>query len=134
MVNRIYELKNRFIEKIESDISQRGIERINIEEMGKMVDMVKDLAEAEAYCMKAKYYDTVTTAMEESDKGSSGYTNPMREMGGKYSSRDAGSSGYQYGSMGHTDIMEPLRQAMQNAGPDERSKLRNEVLSMVGTR
>lgn len=39
------------------------------EAIGEIVDMVKDLAETEEKCMKAKYYETVTEAMHEYDHG-----------------------------------------------------------------
>lgn len=138
MINKIYELKNKLLQHVEEEVRTKGIERLD----GEKVDMIKDLAEAEAYCMKAKYYDTVVAAM---GQGSSGYQGQgggtgssagyggMQGGGRGYSSRDnMQSSGY--GGMGHQDLMFPLRMALQAAGPEEREKLRQETSSLFGTR
>ena len=114
MVDKIYALKNEILKRTNDEIHERGIERMDVKEVGELVDMVKDLAEAEAYCWKAEYYRTVTDAM----KGEkSGYT----QMSG-------GRSGYQGGE----SPVETLRSMLKNSGPDEREKLRNEVRSMIG--
>ena len=117
MVNKIYELKNKFIQRIEKDISERGIDRIDINEMDKLVDMVKDLAEAEKSCWEASYYRSVSEAMESNQ--SSGYTmqQPMRRG---------------YSSMGHSDIIEKLGNEFKNLNPEERNMMRDKVLATLG--
>ena len=140
MVNKIYELKNQMIQRIEGDIQQRGIDRIDVNQMGELVDMVKDLAQAEASCMQAEYYKTVVEAMK---TGSSGYGSGTGSSAGYGSMRSGyggmdGRYGYattrqaQSGAMGHQEVMEPLRMAIQTAGPDEREHLRNEVMQLIG--
>lgn len=139
MVDRIYMLKNQVLERIMKDVEERGIERID----GEMVDMVKDLAEAEKSCWEAEYYRKVTEAME----GSSGYSGGRGSMGGStggrsgYGAGTGSSAGYggqtsaqgvYMGSSGHTSLIEPLRNALQSATPDERQHLRNEVMTMIG--
>lgn len=136
MVDRIYMLKNQVLERIMKDVEERGIERID----GDMVDIVKDLAEAEESCWEAEYYRKVAEAME----GSSGYSGSRGGMSGGRSGYGAGtgsSAGYSgqssapgvyMGSSGHTGIIEPLRNALQGATPDERQHLRNEIMTMIG--
>lgn len=63
MVDRIYNVKAKLIERMEKSASA---ERMDVAEMEKLADMVKDLSEAEYYC-------SVTDAMNETQ---SGY-NPM---------------------------------------------------------
>jgi len=125
MVDRIYGLKNNFIELIGKKISDRGIERIDVQEMGMLVDMVKDLAEAEEKCWEAEYYKSVASAMEQSSgysQGSMGYQQP---------------SGYQNARMGymrpsgHTELMKPLKEALRTASPEEREHIINELKALV---
>lgn len=44
---------------------EKGKESIDTKEMGEVVDMIKDLAEAEKFCMESMYYESVVTAMDE---------------------------------------------------------------------
>lgn len=150
MVDKIYGIKNQLIQEAEKTIAERGIERLE----GDKIDMIKDLAEAEKACWEAEYYRTVAEAMKE---GKSGYPaqGGQSTMGGQSSGGRSGygagtgsSAGYpstgrmmvDYETMrhgyampsGHTEIMEPLRMALQSADPDEREHLRNEVRSMMG--
>ena len=88
--------------------------------------------------MKAKYYDTV---LQEMKGGSSGYgSGGGTGSSAGYASRDGVQYGYdsgrtmRSGSMGHQELMEPLRQAIQNASPDEREHLRNEAMGILGMR
>ena len=54
---------------------------------GELIDMIKDIAEAKEKCVKAKYYETVTKAMEEYDEEEpeerQGYNN-RRYANGRY--------------------------------------------------
>lgn len=43
----------------------KGVECIDTHELGEAIDMIKDLAEAEKYCLESKYYKAVTKAMHE---------------------------------------------------------------------
>ena len=100
-------LKERFIQRIEDDIDSRGIDRINVIEMGDLVDIVKDLAEAENYWRQSEYYRSVVEAMDDAsdrhDKEKIAYYNPI----------------------------DPIKMAMQNASPEEREKLREELKALL---
>lgn len=74
----------------------KGIENIDAEEMGKVTDMIKDLAEAE-------YYRKISVAMDEAEYGEDydyrgaydehsrkGYRGQMRDSRGRYMSRRKG--------------------------------------------
>lgn len=150
MVDRIYMLKNMILERIMKEVEERGIERVD----GELVDMVKDLAEAEESCWKAEYYRKVSEAMEGSSgysggQGMSGYSGGQGTSG--YSGGQGGRSGYgagtgssagyggqttapgEYrGASGHTSVVDPLRMALQSANPDERQHLRNEIMTIIG--
>lgn len=153
MVEKIYEIKNKILQRVEKDTM--NMERIDVEEVGKLVDMVKDLAEAEEKCWKAQYYRKVTEAMDQGQQagygggtgssagygsGGSGGGGGQGGGGGRqgygtmarqgYSGGGGGSQGY--GSMGHEEFMEPLRMTLQQANPDERERLRNEVMKTIG--
>lgn len=70
----MYEAMNKteMLCKIESPIMQalqtelsKGIENVDTHELGEVVDMVKDLAEAKEKCWKACYYKKIIEAMDE---------------------------------------------------------------------
>lgn len=63
---KLCELKKRFMSFVEESLNQ-GKDSINTNEMGEVIDIVKDLAEAEKYCQEACYYEAVTKAMKEYD-------------------------------------------------------------------
>lgn len=138
MVDKIYEIKNQLLERITRDISERGIERLD----GSMVDMVKDLAEAEKSCWEAEYYRSVAEAMER-EGGSSGY---MGSGSGGSGGSGGGRSGWQnqYGSgrnrggrrgydgmSYYHDPMESVRAYMRGANPQEQERVRAEMRSMM---
>ena len=62
----IYELKHRILRHIED--SATDLDRVNVNELGEFVDMVKDLAEAMKYCHEASYYEATIHAMGSKSK------------------------------------------------------------------
>lgn len=140
MVENIYETKNWILGRVKKDIQENGIDRIDVAEMGKLIDMVKDLAEAEKACWESDYYRSVTEAMD----GSSGYNMPgyngRGNMGRSGWSNQYGSgpsrrgySGNQmngYGASGYQDHVEALKMEMQNADPQERDRIMQELRGM----
>ena len=127
MVESIYKLKNKILQHVERE--SQDMDRVNVRELGELVDMVKDLAEAEKECWEATYYRTVTEAME---KGSSGYTTgtPMTLAG--YGS-SAMRQGYDSGFSSHDDIISKLGDAYHNLSPEERMSMKSKVLTMLGS-
>lgn len=135
MVEAIYDLKNQLLEKMEQDISERGIERLDKDQ----VDMIKDLAEAEKSCWEAEYYRSVTEAMEGQSgypnnqggyvRGNSGYTNGRSGRSGGTNGR----SGYMmrrgYGMSGYP--VEDLKMQLQHADPQERERIMQELRQMM---
>lgn len=63
-------IKCKMIEALRSQVDS-GIRELDTDEAGKVVDMIKDLAEAEYYC-------AVTEAMQSYDGGKRWYSEPMR--------------------------------------------------------
>lgn len=126
MVGEIYEIKNKVIEQVMKDLKDKGADRVD----GDMVDMIKDLAEAEKSCWEAEYYRSVVEAMN----GPSGYM-PAGYQG------QGGRSGWQnqYGSgrggrRGYGDYreaMDEVRHYMQSADPQERERMRSEMRAMA---
>lgn len=47
---------------------EKGIECVNVEEMGEVIDMLKDIYEAKEKLVKGCYYKQIMTAMEKSEK------------------------------------------------------------------
>lgn len=144
MVEDIYAIKNKFIERMESDLRERGAEKIDIDMMYQLADIVKDLAEAEKLCWEADYYRSVSEAM-----GQSGYQMPyMPEMGYEQPPRDgmqANRMGYRVSGSGSAnqyggrrgyeppahDPLGALRMEMRTAEPKRREELVRELRQML---
>lgn len=99
----------------------KGIEKIDTEEMGEVAEIIKELTEAE-------YYATITKAMEEHDfeneeeimeEGRKGYRGRSRDSMGRFTSRGRGRRGYEIPMMIYDedwDEMERMRDIDRNSG------------------
>lgn len=67
-INDIREIKRSLVSAMKADIDSKGVCGLDVEEAGQAADMIKDLAEAEEKCMKAKYYMTLICAMDKADE------------------------------------------------------------------
>lgn len=63
-VAEICELKDKLMCAAKQEMA-KGIVNVNTQEMGAVVDMIKDLADAEEKCWKACYYKKIVEAMDE---------------------------------------------------------------------
>ena len=139
MVEKIKQSKDRVLERLAQAIDERGIDRMDVTEVGKLADVVKDLAEAEKSCWEAEYYMAVTDAMEDGSMGydgmggsqgeqrggtRSGYRGQPRNSMGQYSSTRRG---YRYG---HDDMMQELRQMLDAADPQEQERIKRQLRQM----
>lgn len=68
----ICELRKRFVTIVKQQL-EHGVSSVDAKEMGEVIDMVKDLAEAEKYGSEACYYDSIVKAMKESEKDKEKY-------------------------------------------------------------
>lgn len=133
MVEEIYKMKNELLQQAEKELAERGPERIDVNRMGEIIDMVKDLAEAEKSCWEASYYRLAVEGMQKgSGYGSGGGTGSSAGYSGQSASSRQGYGMQGYGSMGHGDIVEKLGEEYRNLGPDERMMMRTKVLTAVG--
>lgn len=157
-MHRIKKMKEKLIEEAQSRM--QNMDGGSIEQMGQIVDMIKDLSEAEKACLEAEYYDTVIDAMDgESDRygypgqsgsgdgrsgGRSGYRDPyMMEEDG-----EGGRMGYknQYGNWpanpanrrrrmrrrGYTEeSVENIRSMMEEADPARREQLKRDLEELM---
>lgn len=140
MVELIKQAKDSMLERMEQAINERGVDRVDVSEMGKLADIVKDLAEAEKSCWEAEYYRSVSESM---DGGSMGYDqmgyqgqrggsqggsqnrSGYRDSMGRYARR-----GYE-GRYGHDDVMQTVKDLMTSADPQEREQLKRELRKMA---
>lgn len=72
-LQRIKELKRTLIHWMEAETA-KGARAVDCAELGAVVDMIKDLCEAENECREADYYKSVTRAMEDYQPARMGYT------------------------------------------------------------
>lgn len=150
MTQKIFEIKQKLIDELEDEISRMGsLRNMDTREVGMVVDMIKDLAEAEEKCWKACYYKTVVEAMEaESGKGVIGYMpDSIVQPHQEYHGRDGykGSVGYQGGNMSYSDRMGPMgsragysdqsiqniKQMMENADPQHKEQLKQDLQKLM---
>ena len=94
-IKRMHEMIEKLTKCAEMEL-EKGIDKIDAEEMGEVTDMIKDLAEAE-------YYSKISKAMDEAEYGEDydyrgaydeherkGYRGQMRDSKGRYTSRKRG--------------------------------------------
>ena len=165
-MQRLHMMKDKLIKEAQNRMD--NLDGGSIEQMGQIIDMIKDLSEAEKACLEAEYYDTVIDAMDgEPDRygypgqggssggrggsggngrpgGRSGYRDPyMMEEDG-----EGGRMGYrnQYGNFpanpknrrrrmrrsGYSEeSIENLRQMMEDADPERKRQLKNDLEELM---
>lgn len=95
MVEKICELKKQLLEFLEATVEERGLHCMEAEETGEVVDMIKDLADAEKNCQKAEYYKKIVEAMDDAEEeeelmmklgmgGKMGYNSNRSAITGRY--------------------------------------------------
>lgn len=109
MVEKICEIKERIIQHVDRETSD--MRRLDVKEVGELVDMIKDLAEAEKDYEKAEYYRSVTEAM---------HGGVVERPTTRYPEESK-----------YNEVIEPLRKVMRMAGPDEREHMRSQLKSLL---
>lgn len=76
------------------EIHSKGAANMDTKEAGEVVDMIKDLAEAEKYCLEACYYESIVKATheagEDDEDGRMGY-NSRHYANGRFAPKGRGS-------------------------------------------
>lgn len=67
----LHEIRECMVAAVKDQVDH-GIAAINTKEMYDVVDIIKDLYEAEMYHHKARYYESVVAAMHKSEESHSG--------------------------------------------------------------
>lgn len=151
MIDKICKMKDKLCEYAHQQM-QQGLDRVDTREMGAVVDMIKDLAEAEKSCVEADYYESVVEAMEDGG-GRYGYDevgSPGGRSGYRTESPDGegGRMGYrnQYGNWpanpanrrrrmrrrGYTEeSVENIRSMMEEADPARREQLKHDLEELM---
>lgn len=147
-MHRIKKMKEKLIEEAQNRMD--NLDGGSIEQMGQIIDMIKDLSEAEKACLEAEYYDSVIDAMDGDgrygydDRGGSGDRRGYREsymmddrndrMGyrdskGRYARnpnrRRMRRSGYS------EESIENLRQMMEDADPERKRQLKQDLEELM---
>ena len=137
MVDKIFNAKTRVLEYMDKVLNKYGADKMDVAEIEKLADVVKDLSEAEKLCMEADYYNAVTEAMESGSMGYDGmgnqntrgsmgyrrgYRGQSRDSMGRYTRN------YRYG---HDDMMMEMRQMLENADPQEKERLKQQIRQLA---
>ena len=106
-IKRMHDAIEKLTSCMEKEL-ENGVQNVDTEEMGKVVDIIKDLAEAE-------YYRTITVAMDESEygedydyEGRKGYRGQPRDSRGRYISRRGRRMGYEEPMMMYDEDWEEM--------------------------
>lgn len=113
----ICELREKILNDFKNAVETCGMESIGMEAAGETVDMIKDLAQAESYIMKAAYYKSIVDAMEEAGEHEEsermGYNN-RRYSSGRYAPKGKGMRmGYQRPYMYDEEFEDAMRPSMR---------------------
>lgn len=154
MIDKICKMKDKLCEYAHQQM-QQGLDRVDTREMGAVIDMIKDLAEAEKTCLEADYYESVVEAMEEGGDrygydggGSSGGSRGRSGYRTESPDGEGGRMGYrnQYGNWpanpanrrrrmrrrGYTEeSVENIRSMMEEADPARREQLRRDLEELI---
>lgn len=113
-------MKEKLLECFKSEANTKGFECMDHEEAKDVIDMIKDLAEAECKCMESLYYQKVIEAMTSynepryGESGSFGYNPNRSKTTGQYMSNRS-SDGGRHGFRPHT----PFVDYMNDMNPDD---------------
>ena len=138
-MHRIAKMKDKLIH--EAMNRMESMDGGSIEQMGQIIDMIKDLSEAERACVESDYYETITDAMDEPY----GYMPPRYYQGEGEANRNmAGRMGYRdskgrYASRprrmrrsGYSDqSVENLRQMLDEADPEQKKQLKRDLQELM---
>lgn len=109
-LNDISCMKEKLVRGLDYDMMCKGTDNMNVAVTGQIVDMIKDLAQAEKDCMEACYYKTVVGAMDDygfeneheiEEYGRMGY-DTRRYSSGRYAPKGAGHYSPVHGRSGFT--------------------------------
>lgn len=108
-IKHIHDMMEKLTECTKMEF-EKGIENVDTKEMGEVVDIIKDLAEAEYYAKISKAMDEAEYGEEydldgpmEDDKSKKGYRGQPRDSKGRYRSRRGGRRGYEIPMMMYED-------------------------------
>lgn len=107
MTESISHLKDRILRHIDDSVTD--LDRVNVNELGEFVDMVKDLGEAYYYCHKGRYYMAITDAMDTHESHS-----------------------HIKDDLDDNDVISKLGDEYRSLTPEERRVMKNKVLSTLG--
>lgn len=66
-ISDIHCIEERLVSMVLEQLNSDDVSCINTEELGEVIDMIKDLAETKEKLYKASYYDTIVKSMNSSD-------------------------------------------------------------------
>lgn len=150
-MHRVEKMKDQLIDIAVQQLA-KGTDKVNTQEMGLVVDMIKDLCCAERECAETEYYEAVTEAMGEPGRygypGGRGGRTGRRGYEGMMPEDPDDRMGYanQYGRnwpanpsnrrrnrrRGYSDdSMDNLRSMMDEADPERRRQLMRDIEDMM---
>ena len=148
-MHRVEKMKDQLIELASQQLA-KGADKVNTQEMGMVVDMIKDLCCAEREAAETEYYECVLDSMEDPDRygyepsygssrsrgGRRGYEDMMPEepdrMGYRNSKGQYAKAPRRMRRRGYSDeSVENIRAMMEEADPERRKQLKRDLENLM---
>lgn len=115
-ISMIHCIEDKLTSMVLDELEKNDPACIDTEELGEVIDMIKDLAETKEKLYKASYYDSVVKAMTRDEK-------------------DIPEDAHSEMIMSHPDeftmkSLDMIRKAWANATPDTRKHMKSEVVKL----
>lgn len=148
-LHSICEMKTKLVSWMQEEM-MNGKQTFNVQEAGQVIDMIKDLAEAEEKCWKACYYKKKAQGMDESHEMSKrmGYDN-WRSSDGRFADKGTGSyygftpthwamepwqnpsNGMRMGYSSPEHMAQSVRDMWNSADPKTKERLKEDMTHLV---
>lgn len=135
-------MKDKLVDEARRQLD-KGLQGVDAQEMGAVIDMIKDLAVAEKACAETEYYEAVVDAMDDGYDERYGYRQPYYMGEGESNRAMSERMGYrnsqgQYARKprrmrsGYTEeSVENIRDIMRSADPARREQLRKDLEELM---
>lgn len=129
-MQRIKRMKDKLIEEAQSRL--QNMDGGSIEQMGQIIDMTKDLSEAERSRLEAEYYDSVIDAMENGQRYGYGGQGGMgyRDQYGNFPA-DPKNRRRMRRSGCSEEFIDDIRQMMEDVGPGRKRQPKRDLEGLM---
>ena len=125
-MEKLSTVKLALMDAVSEHISD-GLETVDTEELGEVIDMIKDICEAEKDCAKACYYHSVTDAMADGEQARShrmGYISDTEIDWSKWEEKT-------HKKPTLDDTIDSIKEMWDDADPDLKRQIKNQLTALI---